>query len=160
MQKKIKICARVLWSTSNVYSGQSLYAGLKAFLPTPSFQLKHFEIYGYRFSICQKALFKSAVWNDLFRVETCVFPVTAPPTPNMELSCAVVNFAGFQRVAKGIICKFQVTLSWQVLTRKLLGKGDFCCSLKNKMENQVRSFTLSEQRCNSVTCSSPESPRR
>lgn len=28
--------------------------------------------------------------------------------------------AGFQRVAKGIICKFQVTLSWQILTRKLL----------------------------------------
>lgn len=50
--------------------------------------------------------------------------------PYVELSCAVLNFAGFQRVAKGIICKFQVTLSWQILTGKLLGTGDFCCPLK------------------------------
>lgn len=62
----------------------------------------------------------------------------------VELSCVVVNFSGFQRVAKGIICKFQVTLSWQILS-KSCWKGDFCCSLKNKMEKQVRSFELSEE---------------
>lgn len=41
------------------------------------------------------------------------------------VNCAVVNFAGFQRVTQGIICKFQVTLSWQILMGKLLGKGIF-----------------------------------
>lgn len=30
------------------------------------------------------------------------------------------KFGRFPRIGKGIICKFQVTLSWQILRRKLL----------------------------------------
>lgn len=42
----------------------------------------------------------------------------------LELSQAVIHFfAGFQSIAKGIIFKFQVTLSWQILSESCLERG-------------------------------------
>lgn len=43
---------------------------------------------------------------------------------------------------------------------KVAGNGDFCCFLKNKMEKQVMSVMLSEERCISMTGSSSGSLRR
>lgn len=44
--------------------------------------------------------------------------------------------------------------------QKVAGKREFCFSLKDKMEKQVMTLMLSEQRCNSMTRVSSDSFRK
>ena len=75
----IQICEReccdhlimsvLLWSTNNVCCGQPLCTRLKVFPPTPSFQLKCFEIYSYcdsNLNLCAKRPYLNLLFKMIY----------------------------------------------------------------------------------------------